>query len=91
MEKPLILREGEAGPNPVRFTKYARVGEWSKPKVCKTLIRWFESSHVLKKNYNTEKFGTVFVIKKMLLFEIREKGGNAGSSPAGGAELVTKR
>lgn len=30
------------------FRKNARVGEWSKPKVCKTLIRWFESSHVLK-------------------------------------------
>ena len=28
--------------------KNARVGEWSKPKVCKTLIRWFESSHVLQ-------------------------------------------
>ena len=26
----------------------ARMGEWSKPKVCKTFFRWFESSYVLK-------------------------------------------
>ena len=28
------------------------MGEWSKPRVCKTLFRWFESSHVLKLSDN---------------------------------------
>ncbi len=38
MEKPLsYMSEGVAGPNPVRSAKYAHVGEWSKPMVCKTI------------------------------------------------------
>ena len=40
---------------------YAHMGEWSKPKVCKTFYRWFESNYALKKFCHTFKFGTVFV------------------------------
>ena len=48
-EKPLsYMREGVAGPNPVRSTKYAQMGKWSNLSVCKTDIRRFESGSGLK-------------------------------------------
>ena len=42
------MREGVAGPNPVRSAKYAHVGEWLSQRSAKPYNRQFESGHVLK-------------------------------------------